>query len=113
MPPRAAKSAVKLLPLDALELAAQCLRTLAHPHRLRMVQMMLAGEYTVGELAEACGVASHVASEHLRLMKHCGLLSSERDGRRTYYRVAEPHLASILGCIESRFGGAPAARKRS
>jgi DNA-binding transcriptional ArsR family regulator len=112
MPARTAKPALKLLPLEALELAAQCLRTLAHPHRLRMVQMMLAGEYTVGELAEACGVASHVASEHLRLMKHCGLLSAERDGRRTYYRVAEPHLASIMDCIESRFGGG-AKRKRT
>jgi DNA-binding transcriptional ArsR family regulator len=113
MPTRAAKSALKLLPLEALEQAAECLRTLAHPHRLRMVQLMLNGEYTVGELAEACGVASHVASEHLRLMKHCSLLESERDGRRTYYRVAEPQLSSIMTCIESRFGAASHPRKRT
>jgi DNA-binding transcriptional ArsR family regulator len=93
-----------LVSLEGLEQAAECLRTLAHPHRLRMVQMMLQGRYTVGELAEACGIQSHMASEHLRLMKHCGLLASERDGRKTYYRVAEPHLASIMECIEARFG---------
>ena len=93
-----------LLSLDALADAAECLRTIAHPHRLRMVQMMLHGKYTVGELAEACEIRSHMASEHLRLMKHCGLLASERDGRRTYYQVAEPHLASIMSCIEQRFG---------
>jgi hypothetical protein len=40
-----------LLSLKALADAAECLRTLAHPHRLRMVQMMLHGKYTVGELA--------------------------------------------------------------
>jgi len=91
--------------LGGLEEAAECLRTLAHPHRLRMVQMMLRGRYTVGELAEACGIQSHMASEHLRLMKHCGLLAGERDGRKTYYRVAEPHLASIMECVEARFGG--------
>ena len=102
----AKQSKPKLLEIDALEQAAECLRTLAHPHRLRIVQMLLQGDYTVGELAEACGIASHMASEHLRLMKHCGLLSSERDGRKTYYAVAEPHLASILGCIETRFGAA-------
>ena len=90
--------------MEALSDAAECLRTLAHPHRLRMVQMMLHGKYTVGELAEACEIQSHMASEHLRLMKHCGLLASERDGRRTYYQVAEPHLASIMSCIEQRFG---------
>lgn len=93
-----------LLSLEALGDAAECLRTLAHPHRLRMVQMMLHGKYTVGELAGACEIQSHMASEHLRLMKHCGLLASEREGRRTYYQVAEPHLANIMSCIEERFG---------
>ena len=58
-----------LTPLDALERAAECLKTLAHPHRLRMVQMLLRDRYTVGELAEACGIPSHMASEHLRLMQ--------------------------------------------
>ncbi|MCA9255382.1 MAG: winged helix-turn-helix transcriptional regulator [Candidatus Omnitrophica bacterium] len=93
-----------LLPMEALEQAAECLRTLAHPHRLRIVQMLLAGEYTVGELAEACGIASHVASEHLRLMKDRGLLGCERDGRCMYYHVAEDGLTSIMNCVEKRFG---------
>ncbi len=48
----------KLTSLDALAQAAECLKTLAHPHRLRMVQMLLQGRYTVGELAEACGIAT-------------------------------------------------------
>ncbi len=66
--------------------------------------MMLQDRFTVGALAEACGIPSHMASEHLRLMKRCGLLASERDGRRIFYRVAEPHLADIVQCIEGRFG---------
>ena len=92
-----------LTPLPALQQAAECLKTLAHPHRLRIVQMLLQDRYTVGELAEACGIASHMASEHLRLMQRCGLLSCEKDGRRAYYGIAEPHLANILQCIEARF----------
>jgi DNA-binding transcriptional ArsR family regulator len=94
-----------LTPLDALEQAAECLKTLAHPHRLRMVQMLLRDRYTVGELAEACGIPSHMASEHLRLMRRCGFLSHARDGRKAYYGIVEMHLAGILACIESRFGG--------
>jgi ArsR family transcriptional regulator, zinc-responsive transcriptional repressor len=92
-----------LLDMNALTEAAECLRVLAHPVRLRMVQMLLRGQYTVGELAEACEVQSHVASEHLRLMQRCGFFSSEKKGRRTYYSVAEPHLTQIMACIESRF----------
>src|SRR5690242_15631526 len=94
-----------LISLEALEQAAECLRTLAHPHRLRMVQMLLRDRYTVGELAEACGIPSHMASEHLRLMQRCGFLTCDKEGRKAFYQVAEPHLANILSCIESRFGG--------
>jgi DNA-binding transcriptional ArsR family regulator len=113
MPAKSNAKRPKLLPLPALEQAAECLGVVAHPHRLRIVQMLLAGKYTVGELAEACEIAPHMASEHLRLMKHCGLLASERDGRRTYYSVAEPQLASIMACIESRFGGSSSPRKQA
>src|SRR5688572_33234356 len=95
---------ITLTNLDALGQAAECLRALAHPHRLRMVQMLLQGEYTVGELAEACDLPSPMASEHLRLMQRCGFLTSEKEGRKVYYRVAEPHLKDILKCIEDRFG---------
>jgi DNA-binding transcriptional ArsR family regulator len=95
----------KLMPLDALGQAAECLKTLAHPHRLRMVQMLLRGRYTVGELAQACGIPSHMASEHLRLMQRCGLLRSQKEGRKAYYQIAEPHLADLMACIEGRFGG--------
>jgi len=102
----------KLTSLECLGRAAECLRTLAHPHRLRIVQMLLAGRYTVGELAEACQIPSHMASEHLRLMQRCGFLHVERDGRCAYYTIAEPHLANIMACIESRFGGPKAARAR-
>lgn len=99
-----AKSKLKLTDLKELEQAAECLRTLAHPHRLRMIQMLLQGEFTVGELADACGLPSAMASEHLRLMQHCGFLTNEKLGRKVYYRVTESHLKSILGCVEERFG---------
>ena len=95
----------QLTPLDALSQAAECLKTLAHPHRLRMVQMLLQGRYTVGELAEACGIPSHMASEHLRLMQRCGFLTNEKEGRNAYYRIVETHLGDIMTCIEARFGG--------
>lgn len=98
-----------LTSLESLGLAAECLKTLAHPHRLRIVQMLLRGRYTVGELAEACEIPSHMASEHLRLMQRCGFLTAERDGRKTFYTVVEPHLENIMGCIEERFGNEPAA----
>lgn len=98
------KTRLKMTSLEALGHAAECLRTLAHPHRLRIVQMLLQGRFTVGELAEACEIPSHMASEHLRLMQRSGFLAQEKAGRFVYYTIAEPHLASIMRCVEARFG---------
>lgn len=97
-------SSPRLTSLENLAHAAECLRVLAHPHRLRMIQMLLAGEYTVGELAESCGLPTAMASEHLRLMQRCGFLDSSKEGRKVFYRVIEPHLKEIMACIEGRFG---------
>ena len=98
----------RLTDLNALRQAAECLRVLAHLHRLRMIQMLLSGDYTVSELAESCGLPTAMASDHLRLMQRCGFLTSERDGRKVFYRVVEPHLKSIMRCIEERFDAAAA-----
>lgn len=97
--------------LEALGQAAECLRVLAHPHRLRMIQMLLAGDYSVGELAASCELPAAMASEHLRLMQRCGFLNAEKDGRRVFYRVAEPHLKNIMQCIVQRFDHAASSAK--
>jgi DNA-binding transcriptional ArsR family regulator len=83
--------------------AAECLRSLAHPVRLRIVQLLLHGRYMVNELAEDCQIPDNVASEHLRLLQRCGFLTSQRDGRCVYYQIAEPHLGQLMACIEGRF----------
>lgn len=89
--------------VQELSEAAECLRTLAHPVRLRIVQLLLHGRYTVGEIAQDCETPDNVTSEHLRLLQRCGFLQSEREGRFVYYQVAEPHLEQLMACIEGRF----------
>ncbi len=103
MPARAPVPNDDLIDLDRLAAAAECLKTLAHPHRLRIVEMLLKDRYTVGELAETCDIPSNIASAHLRLMQRCGMLAPERDGRSVYYRVTDPCLKKLMGCIRERF----------
>jgi len=98
----------QLLPLEIMEKAAECLRTLAHPHRLRIIQILLEHDESVGELARACELPSHMVSEHLRILKDRGYLQNERQGRKVFYKIAEPALADIMHCIEKRFVISPA-----
>lgn len=93
-----------LIPLDSMEFAAECLRTLAHPQRLRIIEILLDHHESVGELARACELPSHMVSEHLRILKDRGFLGSERRGKKIFYHIAEPALADILHCVRKRFG---------
>jgi ArsR family transcriptional regulator, zinc-responsive transcriptional repressor len=95
---------LQLTDLQALADAAECLKILGHPHRLRIIQMLLQGQYSVAQLADACGIPSPMASEHLKLMQRCGFLQCTKDGRKAYYAVCEPHLKNIMQCIQDRFG---------
>ncbi len=93
----------RITSMDELSKAAECLRTIAHPHRLRILQILSQGEHPVGELAEACELPSAMTSEHLRLMQRCRLLDSRREGRNVYYFIVEPHVTAILQCLVQRF----------
>lgn len=48
------------------------------------------------DLADALGVSRQVMSNHLACLRGCGLVEAVPDGRRTWYRLADPHLAPAL-----------------
>jgi DNA-binding transcriptional ArsR family regulator len=90
-----------LLPLDFLEDAAECLKIMAHPVRLRIIDILMQGEFPVHEIAAMCDLPSHQTSEHLRLLQGRGLLASERRSQSVFYRIASPRLPALLGCIRT------------
>ena len=48
------------------------------------------------DLADALGVSRQVMSNQLACLRGCGLVESVPDGRRTWYRLADPALAPAL-----------------
>ena len=90
-----------LLPDDVLENAAECLRVMAHPVRLKIVNLLMTGEYAVHQIAEHCRVSPNQTCEHLRLLKGHGLLDSVRRGRAVYYHIVSPQLPGMIRCIET------------
>lgn len=91
----------RLLPFEDLKVAAEWLKCAAHPHRLRIIEILLQGEFTVDTIASLSKLSQPATSGHLRLMEAKGLLVSERSGRTVYYSVAEPKLKDILECVRS------------
>lgn len=93
-----------LLEMGSLEKAASCLKVLAHPHRLRIVDILMQGEFAVHQIARMCDLPAHQTCEHLRLMLGHGLLASCRKGKAVFYRIAAPQLPGILQCIRKNCG---------
>ena len=79
--------------------ASRVLRVLAHPHRLRIVELLMDERHAVGELAGAMGLAPAAVSQHLSQMRAHGILDVERDGRTAYYRVTNPNAINVIRCI--------------
>ena len=89
--------------ISSFQNAAECLKVLAHPQRLRIIWLLKKESLSVGAIAEKLKLQSHVTSEHLRLMLRCGFLNAEREGRSIFYSVKDPHLFELLNCMEKRF----------
>lgn len=96
---------IDMLPMEALEKAAACLKVMAHPVRLRIVDILMQGDLSVREVAQMCDVKEHQICEHLRLMQGCGLLTSERRGREVHYKILSPQLPALVNCVKLHCGG--------
>jgi DNA-binding transcriptional ArsR family regulator len=73
----------------------------AEPTRRRILDALLGGERSVGELVDGLGVAQPAVSKHLRVLKDAGLVSSRVDAQRRCYRVEPAGLEPVDAWIAS------------
>lgn len=82
---------------EAVELASR-LKALADPGRLRLVSLLLASEGQEActcDLTEPLGLSQPTVSHHLKKLAEAGIVTGERRGVWTYYRVETDALASL------------------
>ena len=102
--PEKKTSACSELTIEDLQEAARMLRLLAHPHRLKIIDL-LDGEtdgMPVNALVEHLGISQSAVSQHLSSMQRAKLLSSTRHGKEVWYRIDNAKPLQILTCIRNR-----------
>ena len=99
-------------PLDARVIldAAEMIRVLGHPVRLRIVECLEAGELTVTELQDALAAPQAAVSQQLARMRAAGIVSGRRDGVHVRYSIADARVVQMLNCL--RNCNVPIARGR-
>ncbi|HMO02982.1 MAG TPA: metalloregulator ArsR/SmtB family transcription factor [Kiritimatiellia bacterium] len=91
------------MPIDLLERMAAALKVLAHPHRLKIVELLEdEKEASVSLIHERLHLAQAMTSQHLGHMKRVGLLASTRKGKEVWYRIADNRALTILDCIRKK-----------
>ncbi|MBN9644250.1 ArsR/SmtB family transcription factor [Corynebacterium mendelii] len=76
--------------------AADILKLLGEPTRLRLLWLLSDKEHTVGELVEATGAPRTVVSQHLAKLRLGNLVSSRRNGRNIIYHISDGHLKRMV-----------------
>jgi DNA-binding transcriptional ArsR family regulator len=87
------------LQTEQLERAADILKTVAHPVRLQIIDLLEKGERTVSEISECLGVQQPYTSQQLNIMKVKGVLSSRRNGNQVYYAIANQSVVKVIHCV--------------
>ena len=73
---------------------------LAHPQRRRILDALVEGERTVGELSESCGMSQPAVSKQLRVLRESGMVGVRIDAQRRQYRVEPAGLIEIDRWLE-------------
>lgn len=81
-------------------LHAEICKVLTDPKRLMLLDALRGGERSVGQLAEAIGVALPSASQHLSVLRGTGLVDARRSGTTVFYRLVEPAIVEACDVID-------------
>ncbi len=88
--------------------SARFLKGLGDATRLRILELLLERERTVGEIVELLGLSQARASTHLACLRWCGYVQARKDGRRVWYAVKDRRIERLLHLVDEL--AAPNAR---
>jgi DNA-binding transcriptional ArsR family regulator len=91
---------------DNADALAEGLKALAHPARLRILEILAARRSCVcGEIVEVMPLAQATVSQHLKVLKEAGLVRGTIDGRNSCYCLDAAVVAALGRALDRFLGG--------
>jgi ArsR family transcriptional regulator len=90
---------------------AEVLRTVAHPVRLQIIEVLEHGQCCVGDIVLKTGHSQSVISQHLGLMKDKRVLDCRREGTKAFYTIRNPSAITLLHCVYDHCGRETASER--
>jgi DNA-binding transcriptional ArsR family regulator len=78
------------------QVKAEFFKTLGHPARIRVLEVLRDGECTVGELIPAVGIEPSHLSQQLGILRRANILQTRKEGAAVRYSVTDPRIFDLL-----------------
>jgi DNA-binding transcriptional ArsR family regulator len=75
---------------------AEFFKTLGHPARIRVLELLSLHEHAVGEMLPEVGIEMSSLSQQLAVLRRAGLVISRKEGSTVYYSLTSPQVAELL-----------------
>ena len=82
---------------------AELFKALAHPVRIRILELLRDGEKSVGQLQGGLGIAATSVSQQLAILRMKNLVDTRKAGNLTYYRLRDPQVNELLAVARRLF----------
>lgn len=78
------------------QLKAEFFKTLGHPVRIRVLELLSEREHAVSEMLTEIGVEAAHLSQQLAVLRRANLVAPRREGSAVYYSLVNPQIAELL-----------------
>jgi ArsR family transcriptional regulator len=82
------------IPLSAVK--ADLFKALAHPARIRVLEVLVDGERSVGDLQPLVGIELSHLSQQLSVLRRAGLVTARKERSSVFYSLRDPLVAELL-----------------
>ncbi|MFF4580141.1 ArsR/SmtB family transcription factor [Streptomyces sp. NPDC001389] len=87
------------------QLKAEFFKTLGHPVRIRVLELLSEREHAVAEMLAEVGIEAASLSQQLAVLRKANLVLTRREGSTVYYRLTSPEVAELLRVARSILSG--------
>lgn len=78
------------------QLKAEFFKTLGHPVRIRVLELLSEGERSVGELLREVQIEASNLSQQLSVLRRAGFVATRKEGSTVYYSLVSGEIAELL-----------------
>ena len=82
------------------QLKAEFFKTLGHPARIRVLELLSEKEHSVGEMLPFLGIEASHLSQQLAVLRRAGLVATRREGSTVYYSLTGSHIGELLAAAQ-------------